>query len=81
MENNEEYIEFNDTQLTLDIGPASLPLDELFKDNEEFTETTTNIKDITEELKPFIEETIGSVLFGMILRLFRYYSIDELFPK
>lgn len=83
--NNKEYIDFRDNSIKIQVGKAKFYFENLINANEELSKATNqvineNIDDIILELKPIIEDTIGSIVFSVTKRVFKNFSIDELFP-
>lgn len=84
--NNKEYIDFNNNSVKIKVGDAQFYFSDLIKGNPEVSEQTNkvvneNIQAIIEELKPFIQETVGTVVFTVARRVFKNFSVDELFPS
>lgn len=83
--NGKEHIIFDDNRITIDIGSGFFQFDDLFHNNPELTRTTNNvinqnIKEIINELKPLLEDTIGTIVFSVATRVFKRYPLDTLFP-
>lgn len=83
--NGKEHMNFDDNRISIDIGSGVFQFDDLFQNNPELTKTTNevinqNIHEIIKELKPLLEDTIGSIVFSITTRIFKRYPLDTLFP-
>lgn len=80
-----EHINFNKNSASIaEVGPSKFEFYDLFKGNPQLSEATNNIIneniiDIIDELKPGLEKTIEAVAVRIVDRVFKTFSVDDLF--
>nr|CAD7595306.1 unnamed protein product [Timema genevievae] len=80
-----KHFNVKDFKVKFDIGHCSLHLGDLFHGDQELGDTMNmllndNWKNLAEEIKPTLENTISSLLKNMSNNIYRKYSLDELLP-
>nr|CAD7419104.1 unnamed protein product [Timema poppensis] len=80
-----KHFNVKDFKVKFDIGHCSLHLGDLFHGDQELGDTMNallndNWKNLADEIKPTLENTISSLLKNMSNNIYRKYSLDELLP-
>lgn len=83
--NNEKHLDVNDVKVELNIGGASVNLENLFNGDAELGSMMNkflndNWREITAEIRPALAESTEHILRGMANRLNEIYSIDQFLP-
>lgn len=80
---NQQYLDVNDVKVDMNIGDASVNLDNLFNGDAELGSmmnkfVNDNWREITAEIRPALAESTEHILRGMANRLSEMYSVDQL---
>lgn len=82
---NRKHLDVNDVKVELNIGSASVNLDNLFNGDAELGSMMNkflndNWREITAEIRPALAESTQHILRSMANRLTGMYSIDQFLP-
>lgn len=83
---NRKHLDVSDVKVELNIGSASVNLDNLFNGDAELGSMMNrflndNWREITAEIRPALAESTQHILRGMANRLTEMYSIDQFLPE
>lgn len=82
---NKTHFGMDDMRFDLDVGHATIHMDNLFNGNKALGDTMNNFmsenwKAVYSELKPVIDEAVSSLLRDVARRVFDKFPLEELFP-
>lgn len=85
-EHGEEYMKFNDFDMKLKIDDVKLQLNDLFKGNQQLTETTNaalmeNSKVLAADFETFLAESIGETVLSIVKAVFNRFPMSTLMPE
>ncbi|CAI6350439.1 unnamed protein product [Macrosiphum euphorbiae] len=83
--NNKNFIEIKPKKITLELGAVKLHFSNLFNGNKQLGDQTNrfinnNWKDLMKEIRPLLEDTVVTLVMGILKPVFETFSIDDLFP-
>ncbi|XP_060862963.1 protein takeout-like isoform X2 [Metopolophium dirhodum] len=83
--NNKTYIEIKPKKITLELGAVKLHFSNLFNGNKQLGDQTNrfindNWKDLMKEIRPLLEDTVFTIVMGILKPVFETFSMDDLFP-
>lgn len=86
MVNGREYLSVSDLYVEFNIGNAEVRLDDLFNGDRKLGEAMNNFlnenwRAVAAEIRPALEDTIGSIVQGITGRLFEAYTFEQLLPE
>ncbi|KAF4528888.1 hypothetical protein B566_EDAN017381 [Ephemera danica] len=79
------YISLRDRKVNLNIEGATMHFENLFNGNKQLGDTTNrffneNWRDIVNEIRPVLEETIAEVIHGIVRQVFDLFPLEQLLP-
>ncbi|XP_052125480.1 protein takeout-like [Frankliniella occidentalis] len=82
---NKTYFGMEDMKFDVDVGHATIHMDNLFNGNKALGDTmnqfmSDNWKAVYSELKPVINEAVGTLLRDVAKKIFDKFPLEELFP-
>ncbi|XP_016660196.1 protein takeout-like isoform X1 [Acyrthosiphon pisum] len=83
--NNKNFIEIKPKKITLELGAVKLHFSNLFNGNKQLGDQTNrfindNWKDLMKEIRPLLEDTVVTIVMGILKPVFETFSMDDLFP-
>ena len=82
---NKTYFGVDDVKFDMDVGHATIHMDNLFNGNKALGDTmnrfiSENWKVVYSELKPVINEAVSTIFKNVVEKIFNKFSLDELIP-
>ncbi|XP_015370791.1 PREDICTED: protein takeout-like [Diuraphis noxia] len=83
--NHKNFFDIKQNKISLEIGTVKLHFSNLFNGNKQLGDHTNrfindNWKDLKVEIKPLLEDTVSSIIIGIIKPVFETFSMDDIFP-
>ncbi|XP_076270147.1 circadian clock-controlled protein daywake-like [Rhynchophorus ferrugineus] len=84
IENGEQHLKWEKETINTTVGESHVVLDKLFGNHTDITDKTNNlinenIQVIINDLQPVIQGVVSDFIFGIVNKLFSYYSVKQLF--
>lgn len=83
--NHKNFFEIKQNKISLEIGAVKLHFSNLFNGNKQLGDQSNrfindNWNDLMKEIRPLLEDTVGTIVMGIIKPVFETFSMDDLFP-
>ncbi|XP_075236270.1 protein takeout-like [Lycorma delicatula] len=86
IKNGKKYFELDDFKFSINVKKAIIHMNNLFNGNQQLGDSmnkfmSENWELVFQELKPVVDESISVLLKDIIVKVFKKFTFDELFPK